>query len=289
MLKLAHLYGVSVDEILNGQRAEKKENKKNTDEGRVGYLLLCIFSMISFGLGILLFVFFNFVENLFPGLLFLSIFGLIGGTLYVCSFIPKVEQRSLLVSSSVLCHIGVSYFLLGLACCGYLGNLNSVTLEADLFFLYTIFMIAPNVIAFGICLHRISIFGLLVKEAVGAYGYKIVAYWLLGAGLYFLIKDVPALAYPNSGTGINWSWLIGCSFLAVIGIVFGLLGRKRPLLSLIVSSLAALFGFLFLVTNLNTVYDVTVYQIEGVGLLLNCLIYITLSAFSFRLNKVKKQ
>lgn len=268
MMALSSLYGVTINEILNGERAaphteeptsaklQAKTSDKSDDYGWVN-LLLNILAIVSFAIGILVFIIVNFTGNVMPGIITLSIAFAIGATCYGCSFIIKKRVKGLMVANNVLGYIAFAILLLGLSSIGYFQSFDNVSLSLLDFLLYLLLFVAPPSVFLGIFTYKALSRELNFKESLLAYGCQFLGIALLSLAAMCLCNIIIILANSNSyslGYGNNNPiYLIGMIIIILIGIVFGIFSlKKRPLLGLIGSAICVASGLIVFIQTIGS-------------------------------------
>lgn len=248
LLALSSLYGVTINEILNGEKAipyipqgyvaPKKVNAQEDYDW--ANLLLSISSIVLFAVGIVVFLIMEMVHNILPGFITLGVSFVVAATCYGCSFIFRKRSRGLMVTNNVLGYISLALLMLGICAAGFY-QFGEIWFTAPLIIFYILFFIPVPAVFVGIFSYKAIGQGLTFKQVILTYGGKFLGIFMFAFSLFALSHFIYATTThtQDSGSPYIGPWfLFSMVILVIIGIVFGIFSlRKHPLLSLIGTSI----------------------------------------------------
>lgn len=249
LLALSSLYGVTINEILNGEKAipyipqgyvaPKKVNAQEDYDW--ANLLLSISSIVLFAVGTLVFLIMQMVGNIVPGFITLGVMFAVAATCYGCSFIFSKRVRGLMVTNHVLGYIALAFLILCICTSGYY-QYGTISFTAPLIVFYILLFIPLPAVFVGIYSYKAIGEGLTFKQIVQTYSGKFLGIFMFASSLFALshfIYEITTNAGQDYGSPYIGPWyLFSMVILVVIGIVFGIFSlRKHPLLSLIGTSI----------------------------------------------------
>lgn len=294
MLALSNLYGVTINEIIEGKRAEKKKEVEKSPY-RWAYILLSILAICFLTLGIFWFILLNAVGSVLIGTLIILISVVVGGGCHAATFAFKDEVRGLKVVNNVLSYIAVSYLVFGASALGYLELPSYISYSWDTVLRYSLMVIAPPAVFLGIFTNKATEKGLSFNCFVTEYGNKLCGIWAIGEGAFYLLFGIIQIANRSTGWGdaLPYIW----PFIpAVIGLVLGGFSLKNKVCAIVGSSLLTIVGIVYFALSIRTVsipvpdayVPATIYDEDAVCLFLNGIVYTVFSSLSLAFWKTRK-
>lgn len=259
MMALSTLYGVSINEILAGERKEEPVIEEKSpfwkEDGAAAYYSFTIISLLLFINAFLAVLISNLAGSIFIGAFISLVLFAIGATLYGCSFIFKKRNNGLIIANNFLGVLSFGTSLLASSCLGYMSGFNWLTVEFWTMLRILLFMSLPPAIAIWVISAKSLKQGLSLKSAMIKYGHKLTAITMLGIATYYLVYLVAGLtnsfgnsqAFPFSGILVT-SFFVGC-------LAFGLASLKFRLSGVIGSYALIVGSCLYFVASSSTVMD----------------------------------
>lgn len=274
MLALSSLYGITINEILAGERQKDEATPspiRDTASPSGGYYALTIISLIFFSFAILAMTIFNFLhQGITGGIVSLCLFA-VGAVSYGSSFSFRTKSQGLITANNVLGLLAFGQAAMGTTLFGFLQFNANFYLDYFTWFIETLFVTVPVAIAVGILGKKAMDQGLSFKGFLARYGNVASAFFLLGIAIFALIVFLMSLPEVSSHS----AFFIILILIFLSALIFGALSLKHPLLAMIGNYVLLALSILYLVASSSGRYyegqAIFLYGVDAALLVLYCL------------------
>lgn len=300
LMALSTLYGVTVNEILNGERnannavvTEQKQNKPKSDTA-TGYYTLSIVALVLFSATILAILVSNMAGNLFIGTVIAIFTFIVGGACYGCSYIFKKRSKGLITANHAVGIAALGCTVMGIATLPYWSTFDFVTIGFWSLLVYLIGIFTTSALFGGIFTHKSLSRGLSLKEATVEYSRPLTASWLFGLTLFFIIQLIVVLAEADTGVIISKDSFVATTvILIVVTLASGFISLKFRLGGLICayamvvamliyySGTQAISYYEIIVNNIRYRHEYNYYRIEAIMILIYSCLYAAITTISY--------